>query len=143
MAATEAAALFDESWGPGSLGGTADLSMAGASAQDLLASAAGTFRAAWQQGALHGTPRSEFPAALLRFARWNAGGSFGADGLHIAHSSIADTPATLDGTVGWDRSLHLLFSMPAGRSEAPAAAPVAIHGTLTAPAADPAHPAIP
>ena len=120
--APQAAALWHESWGPGTLGGDAELQFSGGSMEEFLSSARGTFRASWLRGNLQ---------ALPRFASWNAAGTVGADGLHLERSTERSTlstpPARLDGHIGWDRSLLLHF-MP-GDEDRP--------GTVTGTLADP------
>ncbi len=122
--AAEAAALWHESWGGGTLGGTAELAFSGADEKELLAGATGHFRLTWQRGAL-GT-------VLPRFNSWDGTGTLDAQGLLINRSSFAGTPATLSGRVGWDRALALEFF------PLPDAPPQAIGGTLAGPLRTPA-----
>ena len=119
--AARAAALWHENWGGGTLGGTAEFTVSGSSADDLLQSAAGKFQASWQEGALG--------KILPRFASWDAAGTITANGLEMSRSTLSGTAATLTGTIGWNRSLQL-HMVPA-----PGAAPVTISGTLAKPLA--------
>ncbi len=119
ISAAQAAALWHENWGGGTLGGSADVSLAGTTTGDLLHSAEGPFRASWQKGNL--------APALPHFAAWEADGTFGANGLTLAHGALPGTPATVSGTIGWDRSLNLEVTPSPG---APAAS---FSGTLAAP----------
>ncbi len=121
--ATQAAALWHENWGPGTLGGTAELSLAGSTAQQLLGSVKGSFHASW----LHG----DLPPALPDFASWDASGSFSSSGLTLDSSTLSGTPATLSGSIGWDRTLALALT------PAPGEPPTTITGTLAAPLAAP------
>ncbi len=121
--AAQAAALWDESWGAptfaGMLNGTVDLRLRGGAEQELLASARGTFQASWQ----HGAPAPP----VFRFASWDGTGTITGDGLRIGRSTFSGTPATVSGTIGWDRSLALELTPE------PGASPVAITGTLAKP----------
>ena len=121
--AAQAAALWHESWGPGTLGGTADLALTGTTPQQLLGSASGSFRASW----LHGN----LPPALSHFASWDASGTLSSGGLTLERSALSGTPATLAGTIGWDRTLALQLT------PAPDQPPTSIAGTLASPAAAP------
>ncbi len=121
--ATEAAALWGESWGPGKLSGTTDLNLAGSTARSLLASARGNFEASW----LHGAPAPP----QFRFVDWEASGVFDGSGLKLDRGSFSGTPATLTGTVGWDRTLQLQLIL------SPETSPTAIGGTLAQPEVQP------
>ena len=133
--AAQSAALWQESWGPGTLGGTAELTLAGATAQQLLGSIQGSFRASWLHGGLHGDlhgePRGALPPALPPFASWDASGTLSPEGLTLLRSTLSGTPATLTGSIGWDRSLSLVLT------PAPDQPPTNITGTLAAPLANP------
>ncbi len=125
--ATQAAALWHESWGSGVLSGTAAFHLAGITAADLLSSARGSFHASWLHGSL--------APALPDFADWDADGNIGPDGLTIAHGPMPGTTAALAGDIGWDRTLTMHFS------PAPEAKPETLAGTLAAPVLSPAAPA--
>ena len=127
--APQAAALWHENWGPGILGGSARFSTTGANETDLLGSVAGTFHLAWQ----HGSLRSVLPP----FAIWDATGTLGPQGLSIAHSELSGTAETMQGTIGWDRTLQLTLRPGAG------AAAVPVSGTLATPHAEPSSTAAP
>ncbi len=100
--AAQAAALWGESWGPGTLDASADFTLSGTSPASLLGGAAGSFSASWLNGA---------PAPpLFRFARWDAAGTLSGQGLTIAHGSFAGTSTTVNGSIGWDRRLALSLS---------------------------------
>ena len=137
--AAQAAALWQESWGPGTLGGTAELTLAGATAPQLLGSIQGSFRASWQHGEMHGglhgeldgEQRGDLPPALPRFASWDGSGTLSPSGLTLDRSTLSGTPATLTGSIGWDRSLSLVLTA------APDQPPTTITGTLAAPLANP------
>jgi hypothetical protein len=118
--ATKAAALWHENWGGGTLGGSADVTMSGSHADDLLNSASGKFQASWQGGSLG--------KALPRFTSWDAVGTLSGSGLDLTRSTLSGTTTMLSGTIGWNRSLDLRMT------PAPGAAAVSITGTLAKPA---------
>jgi hypothetical protein len=117
--AAKAGALWHETWGNGTLGGTANVSMSGSSADELSDSARGTFQASWQNGSLG--------SVLPKFALWSAAGTVSANGLELKRSTLSGTAETLTGTIGWDRTLQLQMT------PAPGAPAVAITGTLSRP----------
>jgi hypothetical protein len=119
VSAAQAAQLWHENWGPGTLGGRAVFTLAGSTEADLLQSMQGTFHASWTHGSLE--------AVLPHFASWDGTGTFEPGGLNLVRSTLSGTPATLAGSIGWDRTLHLELANPD-------AASVSISGTLAAPA---------
>ena len=119
---TEAAALWHEGWGPGTLGGTAEFSLAGSNRADLLDSIKGSFRASW----LHSTTGGPLSPALHQFASWDGSGTLAPEGIELTRSTLSGTPATVSGSIGWDRTLHLDVLIP-GESPEP------LSGTLAAP----------
>ena len=129
--AVQAAALWHENWGPGTLGGEAELQLSGDSIEQLTASARGSFHVSWLHGSL---------PVLPRFTSWDASGTLGSDGLHIEQGTEKDTlsspPARLDGRIGWDRSLqlHLAPNLDPKNGDRPAT----ITGTLADPLLTPA-----
>lgn len=120
--ARAAAALWDENWGPGTLGGTFALSLAGRGPGELAGSAKGTFEASWLGGSLG--------EAMPHFASWNGSGRFEPEGLRIEASTFAGTAATATGVIGWYRGLTLQLT------PAPDVKPVAVGGTLASPSVD-------
>ena len=114
--AAEAAGLWGESWGPGTLGGTAELQLRGSSAAALLESAEGSFAASWQHGAV----------GPLRFPSWDGSGSITGEGLQLERSTLSDG-GSVTGSIGWDRALQLALTPAAGE------APVPVTGTLAQP----------
>ena len=130
----QTAALWHESWGDGAgmWNGEAQLQLRGTSTAELLDSALGSFHLVWLHGSLG--------EALPHFASWDASGQLQSSGLLITKGVVSGPPATLGGTAGWDRRLHLAltpgFKLPPGA--APAPAPVQITGTLAAPELPPA-----
>ncbi len=123
ISAEEAAALWNENWSAGTLGGDFVLRMHGGTAEELLASTKGTLQASW----LHGAPAPP----VFRFASWDGTGTIAGTGLQIDRSAFSGTPATVTGTIGWDRSLNLQL-LPE-----PGAQPTAITGTLAHPQVQP------
>ena len=121
--AAQAAALWHESWGPGTLGGEMEMEFSGYSTAEILAGAKGSFRASWLRGSLQGLPP---------FASWNAEGAISADGLHLQHGALSSPPAQLDGRIGWDRSLALRFT-PGDETQS-----ATVTGTVAAPLVSPA-----
>lgn len=129
--AVQAAALWHESWGPGTLDGTAELEFAGTNAGELMSSSKGSFQALWTRG--------DLPPALPRFTSWDGTGTIDSEGLQLTQSTLScdphaltSTPAgTLTGSIGWDRTLALK------RSGTPDAPPDSITGTLAAPLLEP------
>ena len=123
VSARALAGLWDEDWGPGTLGGSIDVSMASRNATDLT----GSFHASWLHGDwLRGEPG---PAELSRFASWDGEGRIDGRGLQLVQGVFSGTGATLTGTIGFDRRLALQLV------QAPGAKPVALGGTLEAPLA--------
>jgi hypothetical protein len=117
--ATQAAALWHENWGPGTLSGTANFELTGTTAADLMENAKGSFQATWLDG--------DLSPALPHFENWTASGSLTPDGLRLEHSTLSPTSAALSGTIGWNRALGLqLVPVPDGT-------PIAISGTLAEP----------
>ena len=138
----EAGALWHENWGSGTLAGSATLTCSGSSAGDLLRELGGSFRASWTGGGLaHAAPvetagsRASLPPALEQFASWDAAGTLSPSGVAVRQGTLAGGPATLQGTLGWDRSLALRFTpsptLPGATT--PGVAPLLIGGTLAAP----------
>ncbi len=123
----QAGAPWHETWGNGVLGGMAQFTAFGGSADALRNSVAGRFHLAWQHGSL-GT-------ALPRFTIWDANGTLGPDGLTMQHSDLSGTPETVEGTVGWDRSLHLTLKSAVAKPGQAKPGPVPITGTLDKPVA--------
>jgi hypothetical protein len=123
MSALQAGALWQESWGPGTLGGSAELQLTGSDSEALLAHASGSFRASWEHGGLG--------KVLPRFASWDGSGTVGPGGLRLVEGTLSGTSATLTGTVGWDRGLALRLT------EEPGAVTQGIDGTLAAPILQP------
>ena len=119
VSAVQTAQLWHESWGPGTLGGTAVFTLAGSTEADLLQSMQGTFHASWTHGSLE--------PVLPHFASWDGMGTFGPGGLNLVRSTLSGTPETLAGSIGWDRTLHLELADPN-------ATPTTLSGTLAAPA---------
>ena len=121
--AAQAAALWQEHWGPGTVEVDADLRLAGRMMTELQSGASGSFRLVWLQGSL--------APALPPFESLDASGTVGQQGLHIEHGALvgtsAGTPMSLEGTLGWDRSLALQL---AGAGEGRAAM---LSGTPAAP----------
>ncbi len=128
--AAQAAALWHESWGPGTLDGTAELELAGTTAPELMSSSKGSFQASWSSG--------DLPPALPRFTSWDGTGTFGSEGLQLTQSTLSGGPSmpldTLTGSIGWDRALAL---KRAGTTDAP---PSSITGTLASPLLEPLTP---
>ena len=119
--AIQAAALWHELWGPGTVSGTARFTASGNNASSLAQSVDGSFHLSWQGGSLRGV--------LPRFTVWDAAGTLSEQGLHLTQSDLSGTPETVHGTIGWDRSLHLTVDPGTG------APPGAVTGTLAAPVA--------
>ncbi len=128
--AAQAAALWHESWGPGTLDGTAELELAGTTAPELMSTSKGTFQASWSSG--------DLPPALPHFTSWDGTGTFGSEGLQLTQSTLFGGSRTLTnmltGTIGWDRVLALK------RSGTPDAPPGSITGTLAFPLLEPETP---
>ena len=124
--AAQAGALWHETWGPGTFGATADLALTGSTAAELLSQAKGSFQASWLQGGLR-SAHGSLPPALAHFSSWDGSGVVDGDGLTIKHGALSGTPAMLDGTIGWDRTLGLHLQPALGGP------PVTVDGTLAAP----------
>lgn len=133
ISAPELAALLSERWGPGQLDLSADLTMNGITASGLSDSAKGTLHWDWTGGALPELTSTPFH----RFDRWSANGKVAKGEISLASSEImsSNTTASVTGTIGSDRSLHLKVGTPPTRETA-LAAPITMTGTLAAPVAE-------
>ncbi|MGC2619088.1 MAG: AsmA family protein [Acidobacteriaceae bacterium] len=102
--AAEAGALFKEHWGAGTANGDARLHLSGWHAEDLAASAAGSFRLTWLNGGLAGGA-----VPLARFDRWTANGTISNSALILTDGGVTRAGVTtpVRGTVGFDRRLNL------------------------------------
>jgi len=139
----EAAAIFHEKWGAGTVSGKATLTLEGYSASDLASSARGTFRWDWINGSLvAGAPPTETSAHLEKtsfagvraakfspahFSRWQASGTIADQALKF---NPVDRANPVTGTISFDRDLDLLWPIRD-------ALMLRIRGTLAHPAFEP------
>lgn len=131
---SDAAAIFHENWGGGSLDGGANLTLQGFAASDLVSSARGTFHWNWSQGSLPLGAKSAAmePASLTRatglspqhFTRWMASGTIGDGHLTIAPDESGNA---ITGTISFNRELDLTWPEAKGQ-------PLHLGGTLAHPA---------
>ena len=140
----EAANLFHENWGAGSIDGGAQLTLHGYSTADLTSSARGAFHWNWSQGSLPISANSASlqPASLTRpaaglsplhFSHWSANGTIFDGLLHLAPDASGNS---VTGTISFQRELNLIW--PAAKGQ-----PLHLSGTLAHPALAPATPSVP
>ncbi|HEX4039578.1 MAG TPA: AsmA family protein [Acidobacteriaceae bacterium] len=111
----EAGTLFHEAWGGGTANGEASLTMHGVSAADLASSASGDFAFTWLSGGLAASRGGQEP--LAHFDRWTAKGTVAKSVLTLTSGEVSRGAAAtaVEGTIGFDRSLHLTVDRRAGR----------------------------
>ncbi len=131
--AVATAALFDESWGPGSIDLRTTLKLSGFEQKELLSAATGTFHWEWSKGGLlvesssSGKPEAA-SVDLSHFDRWTAEGLIANGSLDLQESHVVNgsdaTPVA--GTISFARELEV--SPAETRADA-----VKITGTLQRP----------
>jgi len=121
--APDAAAAFEEKWGPGELNGEANLTLSGYRIEDLRSSASGDFSFTWLNGALP----TAADASREPFDRWTAKGAIGKSALTIASGGLSRGGRTsaVRGSLSFDRDLDLTVETRRGRMK--------IAGTLAQP----------
>jgi hypothetical protein len=120
--------IFDEHWGTGLANFSAQISMSGFEAQDLIRSATGSLRWDWTKGGL--AAEEPLPVAaqpFIHFDQWSADAAIAESTIKITHSLLArgQEAIPLSGTISFDREID----MKGGT----AAHPFAITGTLQHP----------
>jgi hypothetical protein len=120
--------IFDEHWGTGLANFSAQISMSGFDAQDLVRSATGTLRWDWTKGGL--AAEEPLPVAaqpFIHFDQWSADAAIAEGTIKITHSLLArgQEAIPVSGTISFDREID----MKGGT----AAHPFAITGTLQHP----------
>ncbi len=120
--------IFDEHWGGGLANFSAQITMSGFEAQDLVNSATGNLRWDWTKGGL--AAEEPLPVAaqpFLHFDQWSADAAVAESTITITHSLLArgQEAIPLSGTISFDREIDMK-----GGS---AAHPFAITGTLQHP----------
>jgi hypothetical protein len=120
--------IFDERWGSGLANFSAQISMSGFDAQDLVRSATGSLRWDWTKGGL--AAEEPLPVAaqpFIHFDQWSADAAIAESTIKITHSLLArgQEAIPLSGTISFDREMD----MKGGT----AAHPFAITGTLQHP----------
>jgi hypothetical protein len=120
--------IFDEHWGTGLANFSAQISMSGFDAQDLVRSATGNLRWDWTKGGL--AAEEPLPVAaqpFIHFDQWSADAAIAESTIKITHSLLArgQEAIPLSGTISFDREID----MKGGT----AAHPFAITGTLQHP----------
>jgi hypothetical protein len=120
--------IFDEHWGSGLANFSAQISMSGFDAQDLVRSATGTLRWDWTKGGL--AAEEPLPVAaqpFVHFDQWSADAAIAESTIKITHSLLArgQEAIPLSGTISFDREID----MKGGST----AHPFAITGTLQHP----------
>jgi len=115
--AADAAALFGELWGPGSLNAETNLAISGYRTADLVASASGDFSFTWQNGDL---PSAGSGSPFANFDRWTAKGTIAQSTLSLTGSVLAHGKRTipLRGSITFDRDLDLTLETREGRRKA-------------------------
>ena len=129
------AALFDESWGPGSINLRTSLKFSGFEQKELLSSATGTFHWEWTKGGLpasatptgNGSSGPTMAGSFGRFDAWSGDGTIADGALNLRKSRILHGSDTtpLTGTLTFARELDL--------SSLDKTNPVKITGTLQHP----------
>ncbi len=120
--------IFDEHWGTGLANFSAQITMSGFEAQDLVQSATGSLRWDWTKGGL--AAEEPLPVAaqpFLHFDQWSADAAIADSTIKITHSLLArgQEAIPLSGTISFDREID----MKGGSAEHP----FAITGTLQHP----------
>jgi hypothetical protein len=120
--------IFDEHWGSGLANFSAQISMSGFDAQDLVSSATGSLRWDWTKGGL--AAEEPLPVAaqpFIHFDQWSADAAIAESTIKITHSLLArgQEAIPLSGTISFDREID----MKGGST----AHPFAITGTLQHP----------
>jgi hypothetical protein len=120
--------IFDEHWGTGLANFSAQITMSGFQAQDLVRSATGNLRWDWTKGGL--AAEEPLPVAaepFLHFDQWSADAAIAESTIKITHSLLArgQEAIPLSGTISFDREID----MKGGSAEHP----FAITGTLQHP----------
>jgi uncharacterized protein involved in outer membrane biogenesis len=120
--------IFDEHWGGGLANFSAQITMSGFEAQDLVRSATGSLRWDWTKGGL--AAEEPLPVAaqpFLHFDQWSADAAIAESTIKITHSLLArgQEAIPLSGTISFDREID----MKGGSAEHP----FAITGTLQHP----------
>jgi hypothetical protein len=120
--------IFDEHWGSGLANFSAQITMSGFDAQDLVRSATGSLRWDWTKGGLAAEEPLPIDAQpFLHFDQWSADAAIAESSIKITHSLLArgQEAIPLSGTISFDREIDMK-----GGS---AAHPFAITGTLEHP----------
>jgi AsmA family/AsmA-like C-terminal region len=120
--------IFDEHWGSGLANFSAQITMSGFEAQDLVRSATGSLRWDWTKGGL--AAEEPLPVAaqpFLHFDQWSADAAIAESTIKITHSLLArgQEAIPVSGTISFDREID----MKGGSAEHP----FAITGTLQHP----------
>jgi hypothetical protein len=122
----QAAAIFREHWGGGQASGETNLAMSGYDNAALASSASGDFSFVWQNGSVAESGPAQEP--LTHFDRWTAKGTIANGRLTLTSGEVTHGArrTTVEGTIGFDRSVHLTLERRAG--------PVRVAGMLGRPA---------
>jgi hypothetical protein len=120
--------IFDEHWGSGQANFSAQITMSGFDAQDLVRTATGSLRWDWTKGGL--AAEEPLPVAaqpFIHFDQWSADAAIGESTIKITHSLLArgQEAIPLSGTISFNREID----MKGGST----AHPFAITGTLQHP----------
>jgi AsmA family/AsmA-like C-terminal region len=120
--------IFDEHWGSGLANFSAQITMSGFDAQDLVSSATGSLRWDWTKGGL--AAEEPLPVAaqpFIHFDQWSADAAIAESTIKITHSLLArgQEAIPLSGTISFNREID----MKGGST----AHPFAITGTLQHP----------
>jgi uncharacterized protein involved in outer membrane biogenesis len=120
--------IFDEHWGTGLANFSAQITMSGYEAKDLVQSATGNLRWDWTKGGL--AAEEPLPVAaepFLHFDQWSADAAIAESTIKITHSLLArgQEAIPLSGTISFNREID----MKGGSAEHP----FAITGTLQHP----------
>ncbi|HEX4067482.1 MAG TPA: AsmA family protein [Acidobacteriaceae bacterium] len=125
----QAAALFHEHWGGGQVSGETSLTLSGFDTAALASSASGDFSFVWQNGGLAANGSTQEP--LAHFSRWTAQGTVAKGALTLTGGELThgSKRTAVQGTIGFDRSVHLTLERQAG--------PERVNGMLGRPAGAP------
>ena len=120
--------IFDEHWGSGQANFSAQITMSGFDAQDLVRTATGSLRWDWTKGGL--AAEEPLPVAaqpFVHFDQWSADAAIAESTIKITHSLLArgQEAIPLSGTISFNREID----MKGGST----AHPFAITGTLQHP----------
>jgi hypothetical protein len=130
----DAAALFHERWGTGTISGSAQLKAQGFTPSALAESATGNFHWDWQKGTLAGIADTA-SISLARFDHWTSDGTIQDSKLTLTQGQLIhnDETGAITGTVSFERQINLRLTTATGQQT--------IAGSIAEPTVEAANPA--